>query len=150
AMTAWEAVRATRAEHRAQEQATRASAEAKLAREAQKVATEKSTVAEAQRARAEEQAGAVRLLTYVDAMNVAQRCCQEGNFAQALSLWRAHQSQEGKTDLRGLEWGYFSRLCRGSSWVTLPRHEMVLGSMEFSPDGRQLATWCWGSRKLRV
>jgi WD40 repeat protein/serine/threonine protein kinase len=141
-ISSWQAMRATRAEKHARAETTRAQA-------AQKIADDKSAVAEAQRARAEQQAEAIRLLSYVDAMNVAQRYCQEGNFVQALALLQSQPLREGKEDLRGFEWRYLYRLCRGNHSLTLPRHEQVLGAMQFSPNGRMLATYCW-DRKLRL
>src|SRR5262249_22230358 len=49
----------------------------------------------------------------------------------------------------GFEWRYLFRLCRGNYSAALPKHEQVLGSMEFSPNGRLLATYCWDG-KLRL
>ena len=141
-LTGWQAVRARRAEKRAEKQAERADAEASRARQAERAANEKSFAAEAQRE-------AIRLISYVDAMNVAQRYCAENNFAQAMSLLQTPQLRGGKSDLRGFEWRYLYALCRGNYSRALPKHEQVLGTMEFSPDGRLLATYCW-DRKLRL
>src|ERR1041385_603460 len=67
----------------------------------------------------------------------------------ALFLLQSHQSKEEGADLRGFEWRYLYRLCRGTYAAALPKHEQVLGAMEYSPDGRMLATYCW-DRKLRL
>src|SRR5438067_3379795 len=89
---------------------------------------------------ASQESEARRLLAYVTDINLAQRYCQETNFAQAAYLLQSHQPQAGMADLRGFEWRYLYRICRGNYLTALPKHEQVLGGMEFSPDGRMLAT----------
>ena len=147
-LTGWQAVRATRAEKRLGEQAARADAEARRARQAELAARQESATAQAERARAERQAEAIRLLSYVDAMNVAQRYYSEGNYAQPLSLLQTPQFRQGKTDLRGFEWRYLYRLCRGNFSRALPTHPQVLGRMEVSPDGRLMASMVADGRAI--
>ena len=92
---------------------------------------------------------ALRLKTYLNDMNLALRYCGEPNLSEAMRLLQSERPKPGESDLRGFEWGYLYRLCRGNYSFTLPRHPQVLGSMECSPDGRLLATYCW-DHKLRA
>ena len=80
---------------------------------------------------------------YVQDMNVALRSWQEGNSAQAFELLKQHIPGNGKPDLRAFEWRYLWKLCRGDYSQWLPKHRQVVGTMDFSPDGRLLATFAW-------
>jgi WD40 repeat protein len=134
-VSSWQALRAGRAERQAEHAASVAS----LAQEA----------AEKQRGLAQERGDRLRLLSYAHEMNLALRYCQEANFGAAWDLLQHYTSKPGETDLRGFEWRYLYRRCRGNFSRALPRHNQVLGRMEYSPDGRLLATYCW-DRKLRL
>src|SRR5260221_4709277 len=142
-MSTWQAMRATRAERQAQAEADRARQAALRAQNSEKVATEKSTLAEAQRHRAEQADQAGLLASYVGYINLAQRYSQEGNFSQALTLLKGLKPDKGEADLRGFEWRHLWRLCRGNYAFSFPESNQVLGSMEFSPDSRMLATYYW-------
>jgi WD40 repeat protein/serine/threonine protein kinase len=98
---------------------------------------------EIQRARAEREAESRRLFSYIADVNLAQRYLEANNFAMASFLLNSHRPAKGEKDLRGFEWRHLWRLCRGNYSVALRKHNQVLGSMEFSPDGRMLATLCW-------
>lgn len=84
-----------------------------------------------------------RLNLYFADMNVALRDFQDGNTAQAQALLTKHRPAGGQADLRGFEWRYLWRACRGSYSQWLPAHKQVAGALQFSPDGRLLATYCW-------
>ena len=92
---------------------------------------------------------ALGLVSYFNAMNLAFQKCQDGNFALASGLLDDCRSARGETDFRAFEWRYLYHLCRGNYALTLPSHKQVVGSMEFSPDSRLLATYCWDG-KLRL
>lgn len=85
---------------------------------------------------------AARLSAYVAEVNAALHNWGENNPEQALSLLRQHRPRGGEADLRGFEWRYLWRLCRGAHQL-LPQHNQVVDAMQFSPDGRLLATYCW-------
>jgi WD40 repeat protein/predicted Ser/Thr protein kinase len=104
---------------------------------------------EAQRRRAEQEAESRRLLSYIADINLAQRYLDANNFATALSLLNSHKPANGERDVRGFEWRHLWRLCRGNFSEALRKHNQVLGSMEFSPDGQLLATYSW-DQTLRV
>ena len=127
-VSSWQAVRARRAEQHAREQ---------------------SKAAEKQRLLAQERGESLRLLTYISDMNLALRYSNEGNFSQASELLQNYSPKPGVPELRGFEWRYLYRLCRGNFSLALPRHEQVLGTLDYAPKGRLLATYCW-NRKLRL
>jgi len=85
----------------------------------------------------------IRLNLYAQDMNVALRSWLEGNRAQAFELLKRHIPMEGESDPRGFEWRYLWKLCRGDYSQWLPKHNQVVGTMRFSPDGRLLATFSW-------
>ncbi len=151
-VSTWQAVRAKRAERQAQEQAQRARDAANIAEQAKKVALEQTTVAETQRHRAEHENQAHLLASYVGDIRLAQNNYQQGNFSEALALLKGLKPNKGETDLRGFEWRHLWRLCRGNYAFSFPERNQVLGSMEFSPDSRMLATYYWdgGLRLWRV
>ncbi len=80
---------------------------------------------------------------YVADMNVALSELREGNTAQAFQLLKRHIPTGLQRDLRGFEWRYLWRLCRGNYSQWLPKHKQVAGAMQFSPDGNLLAVYCW-------
>ncbi len=98
---------------------------------------------EAQRVRAQQEAKSRRLFSYIADINLAQRYLEANNFAMALFLLNSHKPANAEQDVRGFEWRHLWRICRGNYSVTLRTHNQVLGSMEFSPDGRLLATYSW-------
>jgi Protein kinase domain len=65
------------------------------------------------------------------------------------SMEYSHKPAKGEKDVRGFEWRHLWRIGRGNYSVALRKHNQVLGSMEFSPDGRMLATFAW-DQTLRV
>ena len=95
------------------------------------------------------QSEALRLLSYFDAINLAFRECQDGNFGKASILLADCRPGAGQTDLRSFEWSYLYHLCRGNYVLSLPKLKQVVGSMEFSRDSRLFATYCWDG-KLRL
>jgi WD40 repeat protein/serine/threonine protein kinase len=126
AISAWQAVRATNAEHRA------------LA--SQKQESHLRQQAELERARAEQQNAAARLNEYVADINLAQQSLSAGNLGRAFQLLNKHQPAPGESDLRGFEWRYLWQLCQGDEHVSLPTRDGGVQSLAVSPDGEWLAT----------
>jgi WD40 repeat protein len=125
AISTWQAVRATKAEHRAQE--------------GQQVETHLRQQAEQYLERAEQEKASARLNEYVADVNLAQQSLSAGNFRRAVELVKKHQPQPGEPDLRGFEWRYLWQLCQGDDHVAFPTQDGVVQSVAFSPDGRLLA-----------
>jgi len=93
----------------------------------------------------------IRLNLYVADMNVALRSWLEGNKAQAFELLKRHIPEGGEPDLRAFEWRYLWKLCRGDYFQWLPKHQQVVGTVQFSPDGGRVATCAWdGTGTLRI
>jgi WD40 repeat protein len=94
-----------------------------------------------QRRLAEERERTGRRTLYVSQMKLAQQSWEEGNLGFAEELLNAWRPQIGKEDLRGFEWRYLWRLCRGDASFTLPGQGIrVAVSMALSPDGKLLAS----------
>lgn len=115
AVSVWQAVRATRAEHDAVNSKFQ---EERLRREA------------------ERQRAAARLNEYVADINLAQQAIITGNYGRAVQLVAKHQPTSGEPDLRGFEWRYLWQLCQGDEHLALPNQEDSVQSLAFSPDGQ--------------
>jgi WD40 repeat protein len=111
AVSLWQAVRATRAEHTSNEQRDRAEAEARRSR---------------------------RNL-YDAHMRLAQSAWEEARVKRVLELLEQHRPRLGEEDLRGFEWNYLRRLTE-TALLTFTGHQGLVWSVVFSPDGRQLAS----------
>ncbi|HLH52847.1 MAG TPA: serine/threonine-protein kinase [Verrucomicrobiae bacterium] len=119
------------------------------AKQAAELAIASSKAANEARSRLDKQTKVLHLSDYVNGMNLAFRSCRESNFSDASRLLQGCRPAAGEDDLRGFEWRYLHELCRGNYERTLSKHDQVVGSMEFSPNGRLLATYCW-DQKLRL
>jgi WD40 repeat protein len=131
----WQAIRATKAE-------------------AQALAGQKREVwlrqqAEEASARARLENAAARLNEYIADINLAQQSIAAGNYGRASQLVEKHRPKPGAPDLRGFEWRYLWRLCRGNEHASLPTQDSSVLSVAFSPDGalaavglrEQLSIW---------
>ena len=135
-VSTWQAVRARRAE-------TRAEAEASLARQAEKTAREETQVARVERQRAREAAEAARQNLYAADMNLACQAQQENNLGLMLELLNKHHPAPRERDLRGWEWRYLWGLCQSDALYTFGRHSdgsAGVYGVAASPDGKLLAT----------
>ncbi|MEO8425581.1 MAG: serine/threonine-protein kinase [Verrucomicrobiota bacterium] len=121
----WQAVRATKAEHRALE--------------AQQQETQLRQQAEQERERAEQEKASARLNEYVADINLAQQSLSAGNFRRAMELVNKHRPQPGEPDLRGFEWRYLWQLCQGDDHAAFPTQDGTVQSMAISPGGGLLA-----------
>jgi eukaryotic-like serine/threonine-protein kinase len=118
AISSWQAIRATRAEHRAQ------------------IALFKESQA---RKEAEQEKASARLNEYVADINLAQQSLAAGNYGRAVKLLEKHHPRPGEPDLRGFEWRYLLELCRGDDHLALPNQDAAVQALAFSPDGSLLA-----------
>ena len=121
----WQAVRATKAEHRALD--------------AQQQETQLRQQAEQERERAEQEKASARLNEYVADINLAQQSLSAGNFRRAVELVNKHRPQPGEPDLRGFEWRYLWQLCQGDDHAAFPAQDGTVQSVAFSPGGGLLA-----------
>ena len=125
AISTWQAIRATRAEHDA---LAAQREESGLRRQAQE-----------ERARAEQEKASARLNEYVADINLAQQSLTAGNLGRAVQLLNKHRPQRGEPDLRGFEWGYLWQLCQGDEHTSWPTQEGAVQSLALSPNGDLLA-----------
>jgi WD40 repeat protein/serine/threonine protein kinase len=142
AISVYFAVAASRNADRAMAHASRADEEARRANQAALRAGEEARRAdrEAQYARDQKLLSDRRL--YVAEMNLARQAWQEGLKDLAQQYLGAHEpNQPGDPDLRGFEWYYLSRLCE-PELRTLRGHAALVRGLEFSPDGRRIASAC--------
>jgi WD40 repeat protein/serine/threonine protein kinase len=129
-ISTWQAVRATRSEHRAQA--------------AQRQESQMRREAEQERARAEQEKALARLNEYVADINLAQQSLAAGNLGRAVQLLNKHRPEPGEPDLRGFEWRYLWRLCQGDEHTSLPAQEGPVQSLAPSPAGDLLAGGLFG------
>jgi WD40 repeat protein/serine/threonine protein kinase len=132
-VSAWQAVRATKAE-REQAKLREAAVTAKtLAEQAEARET-------AERRRAEAQELVARQRAYAADMNLAQQAIAVSNTGRAQILLNRHRPQPGQRDLRRWEWRYLWQLCQSDAVFELPPQPSILCAADFSPDGKLLAT----------
>jgi len=125
AVSAWQAVRATKAEHNA---VSSRNHEAMMRKEA-----------EQHRARAEQESAAAYLNEYVADINLSQQSLAAGNHGRAVQLLRKHVPDEAEPDLRGFEWRYLWNEAQGDEHVALPAQGGGVQAIAFAPGGRFLA-----------
>lgn len=118
ALSLWQAIRATRAEHQALSLQVQ---ESRLRRQA------------------EQEKAAARVNEYVADMNLAHEAVRDGNFRRAVQLLDKHKPQGNEPDLRGFEWRYLRQLCKGNARTELPPEDGPINSVAFSPAGDAVA-----------
>ena len=117
-LSLWQAIRATRAEHRALSSQVE---ESRLRRQA------------------ESEKAAAALNEYVADINLAHQAVRDGNFRRATQLLDKHKPQGHEPDLRGFEWHYLRQLCHGNPRTELPPEDGPVQSVAFSPNGKWVA-----------
>ena len=122
----------------AEEQNRLATKQRTEAEEHRRVAERQRTEAQTQRDRAVWQEQSNRRLLYAAHMNLAQQAWESADVGRVEELLESHRPHSGGEDLRGFEWYYLWRLSHRFS-STL-RHNSVVYSVAFSPDGKRLAT----------
>jgi len=139
ALSTWQAVRATRAEGlqyslREQAQANELKAQQAQANEKKdrQNAENARTAEAAQRRRAEAQA-------YASDMNLVQQALSANNLGRAREALDRHIPQPGQKDLRGWEWRWLWKQCRGDASSELLHGTNQIFALVPSPDGRLLA-----------
>ncbi len=121
AISVWQAVRATRAEHEA------------ISSQRQEAQLRQLT--EQEWARAEHEKSWARLNEYVADINLAKQSLDAGNHGRAAQLLDRHRPQAGEPDLRGFEWRFLWQVCQGDEHLALPNQGGPVQSISFSPGG---------------
>ena len=75
-------------------------------------------------------------MAYNTDMLLAQRDWEDANIGHLRELLDRHRNRD---DLKGFEWGYWSRLLR-SDLLTLKGHSGSVTSVSFSPDGKRIVS----------
>jgi WD40 repeat protein/serine/threonine protein kinase len=131
--TAWQALRARRAEAEALAQRNAAVVKEQEAQE------ERNQAAGAN-ARLTRVMHDLRRTLYAAHMNLAQKAWDTpAGMAMARGLLDQQRPGSGEADLRGFEWHYLNRLCH-TELLTLAGHTRAIHRMALAGDGRRLAT----------
>jgi WD40 repeat protein len=117
-------------------QATQA---AEQARTAEGVAEKKAAEARTARDLADQRRAGERLHRYIAHTSLAQMAWGGRNMRRLRQLLDREVPADGETDLRAFEWHYLLRLLEGSR-VTLTGHTDTVTAIDFSPEGRRLAS----------
>jgi serine/threonine protein kinase/WD40 repeat protein len=142
-LSAWQALRATRAES----EGSRARQQAEInAQEAVQAQTSEAQL----RAQAQAQARTARRRAYASDMNLAQQALQLNNVGRALALLNQHRPAQGEEDLRGWEWRYLWQFCQSDALYTLGSINEPPRSLTVSQDGRWLAVVGLFTERCRV
>jgi serine/threonine protein kinase len=141
-VSAWQAVRAKRAES---EQRTLR----EKAQSSDQNALAAARSAQAQARRAELLAEEIRQNLYAARLGLAQQTFDQGDVARALDLLDSVRPQTGQTDLRGFEWYYLWRLCH-SERLDLDAHQGQVRAVAFSPDNLTIATASANEMSIRL
>src|SRR5262249_15074090 len=91
-----------------------------------------------QRNRAEQKEKANYHLLYAAHMNLAEQAWEAESITRMMELLRAYLPVPGREDLRGFEWYLLWE--RGCNTLLVLQHKGEVSSVEFSPDGKKLAT----------
>jgi len=126
AVSAWQAVRATRAERLQSQLRQRAEAEQERANTHARQATKEKEVA--------------RFNLYVAQIGLVQQELANGQFGLGLSLLEGQRPKEGEEDLRGFEWYYLWRQCHRGLLATLRGSGQHAQALAFSPSGTALVS----------
>src|SRR5262245_17194647 len=106
--------------------------------EQRRVAERRRAEAQTQRDRAVRQEQSNRRLLYAAHMNLAQRAWEDADVGRVEELLESHRQHSGGEDLRDFEWYYLWRLSH--RFLSILRHNGIVYSVAFSPDGKRLAT----------
>jgi serine/threonine protein kinase/WD40 repeat protein len=140
-VSSWQAMRATDAK-------TRAIASQKEAEKARGAESLQRQAAEAARVQATDRAAQAARNLYAADMKAVDQYIREGSLGAANALLTEHIPRIGEPDLRGWEWRYFRRMAEGDHPTILRGHSNDVAKVQFSPDGRYLASRDVDSRLL--
>jgi WD40 repeat protein/serine/threonine protein kinase len=132
-VSAWQAIRATRAQRA--EQNARLAADESRNRE-----SEQRGVAEANARKATESESNTQRLLYAADMKLVHAAWEEGNLSRMIRLLEAHRPKPGEAEARGFEYFHFQELAKGEQEQTLSGHTNSVLTMAVSPDGKWLAS----------
>jgi WD40 repeat protein/serine/threonine protein kinase len=130
-VSTWQALLATQAEERANDNAHLADANAKQA-------NVNELEAQQQAQKVKELNAELRSTLYAAQMNLASQAWEEARIDDFLFLLKQQHPKSGK-DLRGFEWHYLNRLCHRDVLLTL-KESGFADSVAFTPDGRRVIT----------
>jgi WD40 repeat protein len=138
-LSAWQAVRATRAERLQSSLREEAQLNEQKARQAQ--ANEKKDRQDAENARTEEtaQRRKAEAQAYASDMNLVQQALAADNLGRAREALDRHRPQSGEKDLRGWEWRWLWKQCRGDASSEILHGTNSIEALAPSPDGKWLA-----------
>src|SRR5205085_4617894 len=78
---------------------------------------------------------------YATDVNLAQVALDENNLGRTVSLLQRYIPRSAaEPDLRGFEWRYLWGLCQGNETATLAGNGGIISCVQFSPDGRLIAS----------
>ncbi|HEY1111832.1 MAG TPA: protein kinase, partial [Opitutaceae bacterium] len=117
-VSAWQAVRATRAEHK----------ERQLRQQETVLRKEK-----------EAHERAARRIAYASDMNRVQDALSNGNLGLAAQLLNRQRPKAGQDDLRGWEWRYLWQFCQNDTQSLFPKKNHPYSTLSLSADGQWLA-----------
>jgi WD40 repeat protein len=140
ALSAWQAVRATRAERLQSSLREQAQANEHAARQAQANETKERQNAEDARTQEAVQRRRAEAQAYAADMNLVQQALAANNLGRAREVLARHRPLPGQKDLRGWEWRWLWSQCRGdASSELLHGEKSLIRSLAVSPDGKWLA-----------
>jgi len=141
-VSAWQAVRATRAKEIADAASQAALASEQKARTAEAGQTQLRRVAEAE-------AIAARRTAYASDINLSQQALAANNLGRAQALLSRQRPETGQQDLRDWEWRYLWVQSRADSHRVLLKTKFEVGRLGYDSSGRLLA-WSAVNGMLRV
>jgi WD40 repeat protein/serine/threonine protein kinase len=135
--SAWQAVRATRAETMARLYADVSRLNEGMAQDQKREADDAREKAEKRRDELAALNEKLRRLNYITDMNLARHAWDENNVTLADELLERHRPKPGETDLRGFEWHYLRRL-QHRELRTVNAHAGFARTVAWTPDGKRL------------
>ncbi len=141
-LTAWQAVRAKKAEQAARSAERAEKAQAARARADRDRAVTAEGDSRAQAVVTKEAWAAARRNAYAAEIHVAFQALAENNLGRARDLLDRQRPKSGEDELRGFEWRYLWQLCQGDELATF--HNEGAHGAAFSPDGKLFA--CSGGK----
>ncbi len=148
-VSAWQAIRATRARHDAEVARTEEAAQRTVADNRRIEADDQRAEAERQgqvageeRDRARDAELLARRRFYAAQINFAHQAAEAGNLGRVVELLESLRPKFDEGDLRTFEWYHLWGLSHRDLHRTLIGHKEKVYSVAFSPDGKTLASGC--------